>query len=400
MRILVLIVLLFSFVPPAVAAEAASLTLDDLLQRLKQHPEIQAYAARAESSRHYAQGELGLPDPLLFAEQRDYRLRSEMGRGGGDQMLGFKQEIPRPAIRQAKSDKMQVEAHKTGLMADYAFAAMKAQLITILANRQSFKEQERLLDEQESLLRSERGAIKGRISANQSGTSELSMSEADSAEVQIMRAELMEQEHESDAMLTNMLGEAPEVVLPAVKMEAWDHDLQKTYPVKISAEDVALAQKEVSERTAEFGPNFEVQGSYGRLDNGDNAGTIMVGISVPLWSSTNQKPRLEGATAALHSSRLDLDSAKRQVAEKLDLLKVQIDTSNKKMELLKTKDTHLGTSAKALTREYEAGKANLAMYLKARREAFSARISLAQERAKRIALIADFNRYIISGETK
>src|SRR3990170_909281 len=94
-RILVFVIFLSSFFSSAFAAEAQPLAWDDLLQRLKQHPEIQAYVTRAQSSRHYAAGELGLPDPMLFVEQRDYRLRSDMGRGGGDQMLGFKQEIPR-----------------------------------------------------------------------------------------------------------------------------------------------------------------------------------------------------------------------------------------------------------------------------------------------------------------
>ena len=242
MRVFVLLTFLFCAIPAAFAADAQNLTFNDLLQRLKQHPEIQAYVSRAESSRHYAQGELGLPDPMLFAEQRNYRLRSGMGTGGGDRMIGFRQEIPRPAIRQAKSEKMQAESHKTRLMADYAFSSMKAQLITVFVNRQSFKEQEKLLDEQESVFRSERSSIKGRITANQSGTSQLSMSKAESAEVDIMRSELTEQEHESAAMLMNMLGEIPEIVLPAVKMAAWDHDPEKTYPVKIAAEDVAAAQ--------------------------------------------------------------------------------------------------------------------------------------------------------------
>jgi outer membrane protein TolC len=201
-------------------------------------------------------------------------------------------------------------------------------------------------------------------------------------------------------MLTNRLVEVSEMAPPAVKIAAWDHDPEKTYPVKIAAEDIAMAQQDVAARTAEFGPNFEIQGSYGRMNNGDNAGTVMVGVSLPLWSSASQKPRLEGANAELHAARLDLDGIKRQVIQKLDHLKSQIDTSNQKVELLKKKNTHLEASAKALTREYGAGKADFSTYLKARRDALSARITLAQERARNIALTADFNRYIFSGETK
>jgi len=66
-----------------------------------------------------------------------------------------------------------------------------------------------------------------------------------------------------------------------------------------------------------------------------------------------------------------------------------------KLDLLKTKNAHLAENAKAIAREYEAGKADMAMYLKARRDALSVRITLAQERAKHTSLIADFNHYII-----
>jgi outer membrane protein TolC len=400
MRVFIFIILLFSFSSVAFAAESRQSGFDDLLLRLKQHPDIQAYVSRAESSRHYAKGELGLPDPMLTFQIQDYPIGSSRSADFEEKMIGFRQEIPRPALRQAKSRKMQVAARKTSLTADYAYSAMIAQLITVLANRQSFKEQQKLLLQQEGLFRSERMSIKGRIAANQSGTSQMSISEADTAEIRILRAELAEQEHESEAMLTNMLGAGAEaeIVPPAVKIAAWDHDPEKTYPVKIAAEDVAMAQQEVAARTAEFGPNYEIQGSYGRMNNGDNAGTVMVGVSIPLWASASQKPRLEGANAELHAVRLDLDGIKRQVTQKLDHLKSQIDTSNQKIDLLKKKNTHLETSAKALTREYGAGKADFSTYLKARRDALSARITLAQERAKNTALIADFNRYIFSGE--
>jgi outer membrane protein TolC len=398
MRVFAFILFLFSFVPAAFATEAPLLSWDDLLQRLKQHPEIQAYVSRAESSRHYAEGELGLPDPMLNFQVQDYPIGSSRSSDFEEKMIGFKQEIPRPGIRRAKSEKMQTEARKTGLMADYAFAAMKAQLITVFANRQSLKEQEKLLDEQEDLFRSERGSITGRIAANQSGASQFSMNQADSSEIEIMRAELTEQVHEGEVMLTNMLGEAPEIALPEIKMAVWDNDPEKTYSVKIAAEDVAVAQKEVAMRTAEFGPNFEVAANYGRMNNGDNAGTVMVGVSIPFWSAESQKPRLAGANAALHSSRLDLDSVKRGVMEKLDHLKAQVETSDRKIELLKEKNTHLEASAKALTREYGAGKADFSMYLKARRDALSARMTLAREQARNTALIADFNHYFIEGE--
>ena len=369
-----------------------------LLEKLRQHPEIASIQARAESSEHYSKGELGLPDPMLFVEEQDYPIGSSTSQMFEEKMVGFKQEIPAFGTRGAKAEKTQAEAHKNELAADYAFATMKARLIAVLADWQRIKEEEKLLDKEASLFNSERASIKGRIAANQAGVSQLSMSQAESAEIDIMRAQLGEEKHEVMAMLTNMVGETPEVELPPMVPIAWDHDTDKTYPVKIAAEDITMARKEVDMRDAEFGPHFEVQAGYGRMNNRDNAGTIMVGVSIPLWESESQRPKLEGAKAALHSSELDQDTIKRDVIEKLDHLKAQIDTSAQKITLLKTKDANLATAASALTREYEAGKASFASVLNAKREVLSSRISLAQEHAKRIALIADFNHYIIQGD--
>lgn len=408
-RILLFALLVTSAALPAKAEETVSATQDDsqpkeiggftrLLEKLRQHPEVASYSAKAESSQHYAKGELGLPDPMLFLQEQDYPIGSSTSRNFEEKMIGFKQEIPAFGVRSSKAEKTQADARKQSIAADYAFASMKAKLITTLANWQAIREQEKLLDQQAALFGSERTSIKGRIAANQSGVSQLSMSQAESTELEIMRAELMEQRHEMEAMLTNMVGEAPDVDLPEIKPAQWDGDAEKTYPVRLASQDIEMARKDVGTREAEFNPRFEVQAGYGRMYGGDNAGTIMVGLSIPLWASESQKPRLEGAKAALHSSELDQDNMKRQVKEKLDHLKAQIATSEQKIKLLKTKNSHLGAAASALTREYEAGKADLAMYLKAKREALSARISLAQEHARHTALVADFNRYII-GDT-
>ncbi|MDE3015365.1 MAG: TolC family protein [Pseudomonadota bacterium] len=390
---------------PARAAESAYAAQDSqpqetaafarLLEKLKQHPEIRSYASRTESSRDYAEGELGLPDPVLFMEQQNYPIGSSTSQMLEMKSIGFRQEIPAFGTRGAKSEKIQAEAHKSRLAQAYAFAAMKAKLIAVLAAWRSIREQEKLLDEQAGLFSFERTSLKGRIAANQTGVSRLSMSQADSTEVQLRRADLEEKKHGVMDMLANMVGETLYVGPPPVKLAAWDNDPDKTYPVKIAAEDITMARKEVDMRDAEFGPHFEVQAGYGRMNNGDNAGTVMVGLSIPLWASESQRPKLNGAKAALHSSELDQDAVKRDTIEKLNYLKAQIDISAQKIELLETKDTDLATAARALAREYEAGKADMAMILKTRRDALSVRISLAQEQAKRIALIADFNHYII-----
>ena len=411
-RILIFIVLIgFSIAAPAHAAEKAKPSASEtqgqneanfgfLLEKSKQHPEIQAYVSRAESSQYNATGELGLPDPMLFIQEQDYPIGSSMSRDQEQKMIGFKQVIPAFGTRGAKSDRLGVESRKNKLLGDYAYAAMKSQLITVLANLARIEEQEKLLSQQESLFGSERTSLKGRIAANQASQSQLSLSEADSTDVSLMRADLEEEKHEIMAMLANMVGETPDVPLPAIDKIVWDQDVVKTYPVQVAAQDIEMARKDVDLRESEFNPNFEVQASYGRMNGGDNAGTIMVGMSIPLWAAQNQQPKLSGAKSSVRAAEDDQENIKRQTLQKLTHLEAQIDASDRKIELLKHKESLLNASRGAQAREYEAGKSDLSMPLKTRRDMVSVRYQLATERAKRTTLIADFNHYFLEREEK
>lgn len=375
-------------------------TLPQLEAKLHQHPEIAAYASRAAASGNYAKGELGLPDPMLYLQESQFPVGGAAGFNQEQEQksIGLKQVIPAFGVRGAKSERIEAESHKNKLLGEYAFSAMKAKMIEALANLERIKQQEKLLDQQAKLFGSERASLKGRIAANQIGISEFSMSQADGTDVEIMRAELSEEKHEMMAMLTNMLGEVPEVKLPEIEMVGWDNDAAKTYPVTIAAQDIMMANKDVDLRESEFGPNFEVQANYGRWNNGDNAGTVMVGVSIPLWSGDSQKPKLAGAKAAVSAAESDREMIKRQTIEKLDHLKAKVDASTQKIALLKRKESFLSTSSGAQAREYEAGKADLTMPLKTRRDMLSVRYQLAAEQANHTALVADFNHYIIQGE--
>ncbi len=400
-----LALLLASVTLPAVAAPmdrqpATQTALSELEEKLRQHPEVQAYIHRAESSRLQATGELGLPDPMLFVQEQDYPLGSSRSQDQEEKMVGIKQTLPAFGTRSAKSEKGFAEAKKAKLQGIFAFAGMKAKLIQTLADWQRIQEQMEILAQQSGVLRSEQASLRGRIAANQSNSSQLAMSRADSTDIQLMRTNLEEEQHEVMAMLTNMLGEAPNITLPPIAMLPWRDDPEVTYPVKIAAADIDMAHKDVDLREAEFNPSVEFQSSYGRMRNGDNAGTVMLGLSIPLWAEQSQKPKLASAKAGLRAAETDKENMQRQVLEKLSHLEARIAASEIKINLLQHKESLLRASGSAQTREYEAGKTEFAMPLKTRREMLSVRYQLAAERAKRTALVADFNHYIVQGESE
>ena len=242
-------------------------------------------------------------------------------------MIGFKQVIPAFGTRGARSDRLGIESRKNKLLGDYAYAVMKSQLITALANLERIEQQEKLLAQQASLFGSERTSLKGRIAANQASQSQLAMNNADSTDIRLMRAALDEEKHEIMAMLVNMIGEMPNVPLPSIDKTPWDQNVENTYPVEVAAQDIEMARKDVDLRESEFNPNFEVQASYGRMNGGDDSGTIMVGMSIPLWAAQNQQPKLSGAKSSMRAAEADQENIKRQTLQKLTHLEAQIEAS-------------------------------------------------------------------------
>lgn len=373
---------------------------DTLVERLRDHPDILAYVEKAQSQRLYGDGERGLPDPMLMLGAQDYAIGRSMSLDQQQTMVGFRQEIPPPSVRAAKAARGHAESQKTRLMADYAFATMKARLITALAELQRIKEQQKIYDQQEALLSSERRSLAGRVGANDAGLGDLSMQQASRIEVALNMSDLKEQRHEIEAVLINLLGETANVSPPKIEPASWDGDAGNAYPVKIAGQDVAMARQEIKQRKSEFSPSLLVQANYARMYGGDNAGTIILGVSIPLWAADSQEPKLNGAKAGFRAAEAELDGVERQTVERLSHLRVQIETSTKRLGLLKQKENSLSRAAGALLREYEAGKAELPSILNVRREALGVRALWAAERAKRTSLVADFNRYIIERDSQ
>lgn len=369
-----------------------------LLEKLRQHPEVQAYIRRAESAQFNAEGELGLPDPMVFIQEQDYPIGSSMSGNQQQEMIGFRQSIPAFGTRDERSDRLIIESRKTGLLGDFAYAAMKARLIATLANLQRIREQKEILAQQIALYGSEKMSLQGRVTANLASQSRIFLNEADRTDIELGQADLEEEEHEAMTMLLNMVGEMPDLPPFIIDRVVWDQDVAKTYPVQIGMQNIEMARKDVALRESAFNPDFEVQANYSRMDGGDNAGTVMVGVSIPLWAARNQQPKLSGAKSELFAVETDQENIKRQVFQNLSHLQAQIKASETRIDLLERKESLLKASGRAQTREYESGKGDFMTPLQTQRDLLSVRYQRAAEQAKHTAFIADFNHYFIEGK--
>jgi outer membrane protein TolC len=402
-RNLFILVLVLSLAISASARAATETAFDarafeGALARLKAHPEVAAGNARAEALSDAAEGTLGLPDPMLFIAEQDLPLGASTSQDFEQKMLGVRQQMPAFGTRSAKSARAVFESRKTRLAARYAFARLKARLITTLAGLHNLKQQDRLLAAQLALTATERQSLTGRIAANRGRMSDLAAIDAETARIELARAELEERRHELQEVLRSLLGDAPELVPPPLAPLAGSADPEHTYPVLLAADEVAMAAADVDLRAAEFAPAFEMQASAGRMRNGDNSASFMVGVSIPLWAADSQAPNLRAAEGQRDAAELERDQQRREVSATLAHLRLQITSSEKKSQLWTTKIISLTRGRDAVSREYAAGKAELADTLKAARDILDARMALIEEAARHTALIADYNRYFVTGD--
>lgn len=389
---------LLSLLFVSMSTPAMAQGFDALLERLRLHPEIVAYVDKANAAGHAAEGETGLPDPMLFFEEKDLPIGSSTSQGEQQQMIGFSQDIPAFGTRGAKEDRMQAESGKNKILADYAFAAMKARLITTLADIKKVKALETIAREQQGLSGVSAASIKGRIAANQATPADAAMTDNDSVDAALKLTDLAEERRNLENMLTNMLGDGAAIDPPVITPVAWNGDAEKTYPLILAQSDIRMAQADQDLREAEYGPALALETGVTRMDNGDQAATARIGLTVPLWAASSQTPKLESAKASLSAAERMRDSVRRDTIQKLANLKTQIDISARRKELLKHKEVLLQKAVSAATRQYEAGKTDLAAILKIKREKLEARAAYVNEEARHIGYIAEFNHYFIQGE--
>jgi outer membrane protein TolC len=233
------------------------------------------------------------------------------------------------------------------------------------------------------------------------------------SEVDVERAEAERKLNDLDAKLTSieaefvrLIDEVPEVEIPEIAEAGWDKDSNALYPVLIAEQDIDIAKKGVGIADAAFLPNFGVNAIYKQREDGQNGSfsgddwfSIQAQITVPLWASSNQKPKLKAAKNRERSAMFAYDDMRRQWVQKMTALQSMRDAAGKNVKVLQDKDHAMKGKIKAAQRNYEAGTAELDGVLLAKIDRLNIQAQLAQVKAMHTSRAAEFNSNIISGFT-
>lgn len=399
-----IILSLISLAAFVAASPAHAEAFDALLEKLKNHPQVDAILAESERQSELAEGELGLPDPTVSIGVNN--LPTDSFSFGTERMtskgIEFRQEIPSYSLRKARSGRREAESHKQKLMADYAEAQLKALLIKRLVQLHMLDELEDAARKQVALYGTIDKHLQGRAEAGSSVYGQFFAFDAEKLEVQHSLNEISQERTEAQEELRWLVGEVPDSTTVEDMASEWPGDAENLYPVRIAKEDVSVKRKSVDEADAAFGPNYGIQTAYMQRDSvgGNNLSdtfSVKASISIPLWASSNQKPKLRAAEAAERSAKSTYEDTKRQWLSRMNVLQNELDILLKNVAVLEKKKAALNELIASNERHFESGELDYDIYLKAKVDRLDVDQRLIRHHAHHKIIIAQINSHIAGG---
>ena len=388
------------------SGSAFASSFEEYVQRLGEHPQVESILAESEASKAQAQGELGLPDPMVMIGVDNVPISDPAFDRflPTSKVIGFSQAIPNPALRGAKSEKLEQMSEKQKLMADYTNARLRFMLISKLAEYESVKTQKKLIKTQLGYYHELEDTFKGQIESGRAVYQRFSEVDVERAEAERKLNDLEAQQTAIEAEFVRLVGEVPQIEMPQIAADtAWDKNPNDLYAVLIAAEDIDIAKKDVGIADAAFLPNFGVNAIYKQREDGENGSfagddwfSVQAQVSIPLWASSNQKPKLKAAKDRQRSAMFAYDDVSRMWVKQMTTVESARDAAAKNVAVLQDKDHAMKGKIDAAQRNYEAGTEDLDRVLLAKIDRLNIQAQLAQVKVAHIAKAAEFNSNIAS----
>ncbi len=375
---------------------ALASSFEDYIQQLSKHPQVESILSKSESINMESLGELGLPDPTLMVGAKNMPI-SEPGFDRflpTSKIIGFSQNIPNPITRNAKSEKLQQISKKQKLIADYTKERLYFILITKMAEYESLKTQRSLTEQQLEYYKTLENIYKGQIESGKPVYKRFSEIDIERAKSERNLNTLKTEIISVQANFIRLINEVPEMKTPKILNKKWDQNPSSLYPVMIAAQDISISKKDVKIADADFLPNFGLDASYKKSDDNKGGLTVQAKVSIPLWASKNQEPKLKAAEAKENSARFAYNNVRRLWTQELTFLQSVRDTTAKNIKVLQEQDKAIKSKIEATKRNYEAGTEDLDSIILAKIANLHIQIQLAQTQSAYISKVAEVNSYI------
>lgn len=354
-----------------------------------------------------AQGALGLPDPILMLGVDNMPVSDpEFDRFlPTSKVIGFSQAVPNPSERKARQSRYRQMSEKQQWVAGYTKSRLRAMLVSYLADYRNVQTKQTLINEQLSYYRQLEDTFKGQVEAGGAVYQRFSEIDVERAEAERNLNDLKAQQDRIEAEFVRLVGEVPDIEIPEIEQLVWDGVAESLFPVRIASEALDVAGEDVAIADAAFLPDFGVSATYKQREDGRNGSfsgddwfSIQAQVSIPLWVSDNQKPKLRAARERENSARYAYEDIKREWIMNMTSMKSKRDAAAENVKILQDKSTAMKKKIDAARRNYEAGTQNLDTVLLAQIDRLRIRSQLSDMKAAHLTRSADYNSHLMPAD--
>lgn len=396
-----LLVAAFAAVPLAAVASAQSFA--ELEARLEAHPSLSALGYDAEADRERAVASTALPDPVvslginnfpIFDPSFDSYLPT-------NKAVGIRQQFPSFAGREARAGEARAMSAQTEAVRDARYAALRAELIALLADKTRLTRQRSLAEARNAKYDELVDIVEAEIDAGRPAVYRLAEIESERAEVSRTLVDLDRQEAETDARLIDLVGLVPSTGLPPLTERDWSGAALEFHTVRVADAAVRVTDYGIDEARAAWKPEWGAQLTYQQRDEGamfagDDWVSGMVTFTVPLWAERKQAPNLRAAKAERAGAEQRYQAAARNAAAQYASRDAIIRSAASSIEVLQVKIAAVEDEVEAQLITYESGVGGYAPIIDGEIAILKLRAEIEAETARKAAAIARLNALLVT----
>ncbi|MAN73681.1 TolC family protein [Henriciella sp.] len=392
-----------AFMSVVLAKGAHAQSFEDLESRLWSHPSLTALGYEAEADRERATAATALPDPVISVGINNFPIFDPSFDSylPTNKAVGIRQQFPSLAGREARAGEARAMSAQTEAVRDARYAALRAELITLLAEKRRIAEQRTFADARNAKYDELTGVVEAEIDAGRPAVYRLAEIESERAEVARTLVDLDRQEAETDAQLGDLVGLVPSTGVPALNETDWSGAALEFHAVRVADAALRVTGYGVDEARSEWKPEWGAQLTYQQRDEGatfagDDWVSGMVTFTVPLWAEKKQAPNLRAAKARQASAEQRYQAAARTAAAQYASQDAVIRSAAASIDVLNGKIAAVEDEVEAQLITYESGVGGYAPIIDGEIAILKLRAEIETEKARKASAIARLNALLVT----
>jgi outer membrane protein, heavy metal efflux system len=382
--------------------------IDHYLAILDEHPSVQRILQEKEALEFQADGALGLPDPVLSLGVENVPISDPSFDRylPSSKTIGFSQNIPNPNQRKAQKNVIRQSAETQKLLAEYSRSRLYAIFYTKIAEYKRIGEQLTIEDKKIRLIGELKQFYQGEVFAGEPVFQKTFAIDLELADVEKSINDLNAELQMVEANFIQLVGEVPRSVAVTHHEKIWSGQTEVLFPVLLAQQNTRIAEDRIKVADSEFMPDFGVAAVYKNREDGENNSfdgddwfSLQFRMTIPLWTSSNQTPKLAAARSRKRSALHNYEDVQRVWQMQMTSIESKKEASRSNITTLGKKKMALEEIISALTSTYGSGQTSLEASLLAELNHLSLLSRIAKEEETYIRNLQEANSHIQTGDT-